>query len=178
MPQRYNPKRDSHALSARRVQLRALAIHDLQMLLGAEPELARAFRVLAKSANSRELRTFCREGVTYTRRRVIRIKQALKLLGAPVSGKHCYGLSGLIKDAKRVALRRQNAATDAALLGAIERISHFGLAIYTTIDRYLRGAGAPGARRILIPSTKEKRDAIGEMSRMTRNRLLPRLSEQ
>ena len=31
------------------------------------------------------------------------------------------------------------------------------------------------ARRILVPSTREKRDAIGEMNRMARKRLLPRV---
>jgi hypothetical protein len=82
-------------------------------------------------------------------------------------------LDGLIKDAKRAAARSKSAETDVAILAAIERISHFGLAIYTTIDRYLRMAGIPEARRLLVPSTKEKREAIGEMSRMARKRLLP-----
>src|SRR4051794_38929013 len=121
MSRSYSSKRGSHAQRARGMQLRALAIQDLQMLLGAEPNLAKAFRMLAKRADSRELRFFCREGVTYTRRRVIRIKRALELLDAPRTVRPCYGLSGLIKDAKRVALRRRNAASDAALLGAIER---------------------------------------------------------
>jgi ferritin-like metal-binding protein YciE len=84
-------------------------------------------------------------------------------------------LDGLIKDAKRAVATTKSAETDAAILAAVERISHFGLAAYTTIDRYLRLADIPEARRILVPSTKEKREAIGEMSRMARKRLLPRV---
>ena len=84
-------------------------------------------------------------------------------------------LDGLIKDARRAAARAKAAETDVVILAAIERISHFGLAIYTTIDRYLRLADVPDARRILVPSTKEKQEAIGEMSRMARKRLLPRV---
>jgi ferritin-like metal-binding protein YciE len=154
---------------------RALAVQDLQLLLGAEPHLANGFKALSRRARSDELRTFCREGVTYTLRRVDRIKKALKKLDVPLKPRRSSGLDGLIKDAKRSAARTKSAETDVAILAAIERISHFGLAIYTTIDRHLRLAGAPEARRLLAPSTKEKREAIGEMSRMARKRLLPRL---
>jgi hypothetical protein len=69
--------------------------------------------------------------------------------------------------------RSKSAETDVAVLAAIERISHFGLAIYTTIDQYLRLAGSLAVRRLLIPSTKEKREAIGEMSRMAGSDYFP-----
>jgi ferritin-like metal-binding protein YciE len=153
----------------------ALAVQDLQLLLGAEPHLAKAFGVLARRSKANELRTFCKEGVSYTVRRVGRIKEALRKLNAPLVPRPSLGWDGVIKDARRAAARTKSAGTDAAILAAIERISHFGLAAYTTIDRYLRLADAPEARRILVPSTKERREAIGEMSRMARKRLLPRV---
>lgn len=163
-------KKDKHRDAARR-----LAVQDLQLLLGAEPHLANGFKVLSKRARSDELRTFCKAGVTYTLRRVDRVKKALKKLDAPLEPKRSSGLDGLIRDAKRCAAKTKSAETDVAILAAIERISHFGLAIYTTINRHLRLAGTPEARRLLAPSTEEKREAIGEMSRMARKRLLPRL---
>jgi ferritin-like metal-binding protein YciE len=137
--------------------------------------LANGFKVLSKRARSEELRTFCKEGITYTLRRVDRITKALKKLDAPQESRRSSGLDCLIRDAKRSAARIKSAETDVAILAAIERISHFGLAIYTTIDRHLRLAGFPKARRLLAPSIKEKREAIGEMSRMARKCLLPRL---
>jgi ferritin-like metal-binding protein YciE len=155
--------------------VRALAVQDLQLLLGAEPHLAKAFRLLARRSKAAELRTLCKEGVSYTLRRVGRIKEALRKLDAPLVSRTSSGLDGLIRDAKRAAARTKSAEADLAILATIERISHFGLAIYTTIDRHLRLAGAPEARRILVPSAKEKREAIGEMSRIARKRLLPRL---
>jgi ferritin-like metal-binding protein YciE len=164
-------KKDKHEEA-----VRALAIQDLQLLLGAEPHLAKAFRGLSRRSQTDELRTFCKEGVAYTLRRVRRIQAALRKLDAPLVPRASSGLDGLIKDARRAAVRSKSAETDVAILAAIERISHFGLAIYTTIDRYLRLAGMPEARRILLPSTKEKREAIGEMSRMARKRLLPRVN--
>jgi hypothetical protein len=148
----------------------------LQLLLGAEPHLANGFKVLAKRAKSDELRTFCKEGVTYTLRRVDRIKKALRKLDAPLEPRRSSGLDGLIqgRQAGRCQDQERGRPTSPSS-AAIERISHFGLAIYTTIDRHLLLAGAPEARRLLVPSTKEKREAIGEMSRMASKRLLPRL---
>jgi ferritin-like metal-binding protein YciE len=166
-------KKDKH-----RDAVRALAVRDLQLLLGVEPHLASGFKALSKRARSTELRMFGKEGVTYTRRRVDRLKKALTKLNAPLLSRPSAGLDGLIKDAKRAAARTRSAETDVAILATIERISHFGLAAYTTIDRHLRLAGAPEARRLLVPSTKEKREAISEMSRMAQKHLLPRLQKQ
>jgi ferritin-like metal-binding protein YciE len=157
--------------------MRHLAVRDLQLLFGAEPNLARAFATLARRADNRKLRTFCKEGVTYTRRRVTRIKRALRLLSAPAKPISSLGLDGLVRDAQRAAGKQKGPLTDVALLATIERISHYGLAAYTTLDRYLRGAGAPEARRILSPCIKEKREAISEMSAMARRQLLPRLGK-
>jgi hypothetical protein len=155
---------------------RDLAVGDLQLLLAVEPHLAEAFRALAKRCENRELRTFCKEGVRYTLKRAP-AQDGVPGARRPAVPRASPGLGGLIKDAKRAAGRTRSTKTDIAILAAIERISHFGLAIYTTIDRYLRLASAPKARRALIPSTKEKREAIGEMSRMMRSRLLPRLRQ-
>jgi hypothetical protein len=150
-------KKDKH-----KETVRALVIQDLQLLLGAKPHLAKAFRGLSRRSQSDELRTFCKEGVTF--RRVRRIKAALGKLAGPLVSRPSSGLDGLINDAKRAAVGSKSAETDVANLAAIERISHFGLAIYMTIDRYLRLAGIPEARRILVPST------------MARKRLLPRVN--
>jgi ferritin-like metal-binding protein YciE len=84
-----------------------------------------------------------------------RIRKALRVLDAPSRAKRSSGLAKLISDAKRGSGRKKSPANDVALLGTIERISHFGLAIYTTIDRHLQKAGAPDARRALASCIKK-----------------------
>lgn len=157
--------------------LHELAITELQSLLGSESKLAHGFAVLAKNATSPTLKRFCREGVSYTRRRIIRLKGALKYLDAPLQLKPSKAMPGLIADALKASrsFSGDPAARDAAILTSVERISHYGLASYTSIDRYLRAIAATKVRRLLIPSTKEKRDAIGEMSRMARHKIVARL---
>jgi ferritin-like metal-binding protein YciE len=154
--------------------LRKLAIAELQSLLGSEPKLARGFAQLAKSSTSPTLKRFCRQGMTYTQRRVTRLKDALKSLDAPIKSKPSQSMPGLVADALKAgrSFPDDTSARDAVILTAIERISHYGLASYTSIDRFLRAIHATETRRVLIPSTKEKRDAIGEMSRMARHKII------
>src|ERR1700749_4024018 len=140
-------------------QLRGLAVKELQVLLAAEPQLAKAFGQLATAAKHPRLKTFCREGVQYTKRRTRRVRDALTALEAPASPRSSRGLAGLIADALATTRLTDRAERDCALLAAVERISHYGLGIYTSIDRYLRAIHAAEARHILVPSTKEKRDA-------------------
>jgi ferritin-like metal-binding protein YciE len=154
---------------------RALAIAELQRLLRSEPRLSAAWKILAKRATHPSLRRLCREGVTYTDRRTRRVRQALKVLNASIRPAPSSGMDGLIKDALRATRGNDPAARDTAMLGAIERISHDGLAVYTTVDRYLRGCGATEARKILTLSTKEKREAIAEESAMARKELIAKL---
>ena|ERR1700759_4825599 len=159
-------------MAERRDLIRELAVSELQCLLKAEPQLAEAFKTLSAKAHHPRLKTFCREGVTYTKRRVTRVKAALNALEAPQAAKPSTGLRGLIADAIRATRLQDRQQRDCAILAALERISHYGLGIYTSIDRYLRALGESKARRAIIPSTKEKRDAIGEASRMARRNLI------
>jgi hypothetical protein len=98
--------------------VRALAVQDLQLLLGAEPHRAKAFRVLSRRSKSDELRAICKEGVSYTLRRVGRIKEALTKLDAPLVSQPSSGLDGLIKDARRAAIKTKSAETDVAIRAA------------------------------------------------------------
>lgn len=104
--------------------------------------------------------------MTYTKRRVRRLEAASRALGLKPQRRRSAALPGLIADAFIAAGKASAEVRDAEILGAIEPISHYGLAVYTAIDRYLRGAQAINARKILAPSLKEKRDAIAEMKRM------------
>lgn len=166
--------------SKAKASLRHLAVNELQSLLGSEPKLARAFAKLAKQASSPALKTFCREGVEYTERRVQRIEQALALLEAPAKPRASAAMPGLIEDALAAgkSFGKDGQARDAAIMAAIERISHYGLASYAAIERFLGSVADAKVRRVLSPSTREKRDAIGEESRMARRTLLPAVKKR
>jgi ferritin-like metal-binding protein YciE len=153
-----------------------LAIRDMQQLLADEPQLQKTFAALRPRVQAGPLKTLCRDGVSYTRRRIQRLREALRILGAPAQPRPTKGLRGLLQDA-RAASQSPLPQRDALVLARIERISHYGLAAYTTIDRYLSKVRAPDvqtpqARRLLAASLHEKREAISDMSRMARKTIL------
>jgi ferritin-like metal-binding protein YciE len=110
------------------------------VLLSAEPKLAKAFGQFQKRAADPELKMFCKRGVTYTNRRVGRLKAGCRALGLKAQTKDSASLAGLKEDALGFAVGNSPHERDAAILAAIEPISHYGLAVYTSIDRYLRGS--------------------------------------
>lgn len=160
--------------------LRQLAVSELQSLLGSEPKLVRGFARLVKQATSPRLRKFCGEGVEYTECRVERLREALELLEAPVKPVASQAMPGLIADAVAAgkSSNGDREARDLAILTAIERISHYGLASYSSIDRFLRASGETKARRVLAPCIKEKREAIAEMGGMARGIFIPPLRQR
>jgi ferritin-like metal-binding protein YciE len=164
-------------MAKNRDALRQLAISEMRSLLGSEPKLAAGFARLAKLASSPVLRKFCREGVTYTEQRVERLRQALVYLKVPATVRQSKAMPGLIADALAAgkSLDGDRQRRDLAILTAIERISHYGLASYISIDRFLQFCLEGKARRVLASSIREKRDAIGEMSRMARKQFIPPL---
>ena len=91
--------------------LRELAVSELQTLLRSEPQLARAFKTLAAKAYHSRLKTFCREGVSYTNRRVARVRAALRALEAGQTSRPSAGLGGLIDDALRASRLRNRSGT-------------------------------------------------------------------
>jgi ferritin-like metal-binding protein YciE len=155
--------------------LRRLAVAELRRLLQSEPRLTAAWKVLARRATHPSLRRLCREGVTYTERRTRRVRDALKALEAPPRPAPSRGMDGLLADAKRAAATRDPRTRDVAMLAAIERISHDGLAVYAALDRMLRACREREARKILAPSLKEKREAVAEEAAMARDDVIPKL---
>jgi hypothetical protein len=80
-----------------------LAVDEMSVLLGAEPELAKAFGRLERRATARELKKFCKQGVTTTNRRVRRLKAAFRALGLKAEPQKSAALPGLIEDALAAA---------------------------------------------------------------------------
>jgi ferritin-like metal-binding protein YciE len=117
-----------------------LAVDQMAVLLGAEPELAKAFGRVERRAAEPKLKKFCKEGVTTTNRRVRRLKAAFRALGLKAEPAKPAALPGLIEDARAAARGTPAERRDAAILAAIEPVSHYGLALYTAIDRNLDGA--------------------------------------
>lgn len=83
-------------------------------------------------------------------------------------------MAGLIRHAQGVAGKSvPTELKDAALLAAVQKISHDGLADYRTALAYARAMNRRDIANILTLSHKEKKEAIAEMYDMAKHEIIP-----
>jgi len=155
--------------------LHDLFVSDLQYLYYADRQLQRAFPRLGKAAKSQSLQRLCREGVDYTAERLERLETIFEQLDISPRAKTSHGMKGLVEEAMEVAGkgRLTGGVRDAALLAAIQRISHYGIASYGTAAAYADAVGEKRAAKILAKSLKEKKEADEEMTQMAETEINP-----
>ncbi len=155
--------------------LRDLFVSDLQYLYYADRQLQKTFPRLGKAAKSKSLQRLCREGVDYTAERLERLETVFDQLDVSPRARTSHGMKGLLAEATEVAGKGGLASgvRDAALLAAIQRISHYGIASYGTAAAYADAVGEAQAAKILAKSLKEKKKADEEMTGMAEGEINP-----
>jgi ferritin-like metal-binding protein YciE len=155
--------------------LRDLFVSDLQYLYYADRQLQKVFPRLGKAAKAKSLQRLCREGVEYTAERLDRLETIFNHLKVSPRAKTSHGMKGLLEEATEVAGKAKLAGgvRDAALLSAIQRISHYGIASYGTAAAYADAVGEKRAAKILAKSLKEKKEADEEMTGMAEAEINP-----
>jgi ferritin-like metal-binding protein YciE len=155
--------------------LRDLFVSDLQYLYYADRQLQKTFPRLGKAAKSPSLQQLCREGVDYTAERLERLETIFNQLDISPRARTSHGMKGLLDEATEVAGKGRLASgvRDAALLAAIQRISHYGIASYGTAAAYADAVGEKRAAKILAKSLKEKKEADEEMTEMAESEINP-----
>jgi ferritin-like metal-binding protein YciE len=154
--------------------LHDLLVSDLQYLYYADKQLQKTFPKLARAATSDSLKQLCREGVDYTAERLERLEMVFEELDANPRAKTSHGMKGLIDEAQEVAQKDlASGVKDAALLAAIQRISHYGIASYGTAAAYADAVGERKAAKILAKSLREKKEADEEMTEMAETEINP-----
>lgn len=154
--------------------LRDLFVSDLQYLYYADRQLKKTFPKLGRAATANSLKRLCKEGVDYTAERLGRLEAVFEQLDISPRARTSHGMKGLLEEAEQVADKSLPAAVrDAALLAAIQRISHYGIASYGTAAAYADAVGEKRASKILAKSLREKKDADDEMTGMAEREINP-----
>lgn len=155
--------------------LRDLFVSDLQYLYYADKQLQKTFPKLGKAATSKSLKRLCQEGVDYTAERLERLEEVFGQLDVSPRARTSHGMKGLLDEAVEVAGKSKlpGGVRDAALLAAIQRISHYGIASYGTAAAYADAVGEKRAAKILAKSLKEKKEADEEMTGMAETEINP-----
>lgn len=118
-----------------------LLLEELQDIYDAEQQLARALPLMAEKAFSPDLKALFEEHLEQTKEHASRLETAFKKLKAPVRGKPCHAMRGIVVEAEELLEQEQKAdptVLDAALVGAAQKAEHYEIAAYGTIRTYAR----------------------------------------
>jgi len=142
--------------------LHDLLVDELKDLYHAENQLVKALPKMAKASSDPELKTAFTGHLAETKGHVERLAQALKILGAPVKGKTCHAMIGLVEEGgEAIEAKAPAAIRDANLIGAAQRVEHYEMAAYGTAKAFARALNE-GKVVALLQATLDEEAAANE----------------
>jgi len=147
--------------------MRQLYIDELRDLYNAETQLVKALPKMAKASSNSELRQGFEEHLRQTSEQVSRLEQIFEMLDEKPTGKKCLGMDGLVKEAaETIKEDYEDAAKDAAIIGAAQRIEHYEIAGYGTVRTFAQLLGEDVQVNLLEQTLEEERQADQELTQL------------
>lgn len=137
--------------------LQDLLVHELQDLYNAENQIMKALPKMARKASSKELREAFEEHLSQTEMQAQRIERALSLLDAPVRGRNCDGMQGIIEEGKK--LMEEDASEnvmDAGLIAAAQKVEHYEIAAYGSVKAWAELLGQDEITALMEETLEEE----------------------
>lgn len=140
--------------------LHGLFILKLQSLYDIEQELIKVLPKLAKNASHSDLKAAFTEHLKETKGQAQRLERAFKLLGEKVKKEKVEGIRGIAEDGSWVIKNvKDDAARDAALIGAAQYAEHYEMAGYGTACEWARLMGHDEVAELLEQNLAEEEAA-------------------
>jgi ferritin-like metal-binding protein YciE len=135
-----------------------LFVDSLKDLYDAEHQILDALPKMEQKASSMDLKKSFQEHEQVTRKQAQRLEKIFNTLGEKPSRKKSVGMEGLIKEGEQEMkeLRNDQAALDAALIGAAQKVEHYEIAGYGTVKTYARMLGMNQAADLLDQTLSEE----------------------
>jgi ferritin-like metal-binding protein YciE len=145
--------------------LEQLLVHELQDLYNAENQLLKALPKMAKRAGSQELREALEEHLGQTEMQAQRLERALSLLDAPVKGRHCDGMQGIIDEGRKLMEEDPSEdVLDAGLIASAQKVEHYEIAAYGSVKAWAELLGQDEITSLLEETLQEEESADRKLS--------------
>ncbi len=155
------------------INLRDVYVEQLKDLYNAEQQLVKALPKMAKAATSPELAQGFEEHLEQTKGHVNRLEEIFEKLDEKPSGKKCKAMEGLIKEgSETIEEDASDAAKDALLIAAAQRVEHYEMAGYGSVSAYAKLLGEKAVLKLLQATLAEEKatdEALSELAESTIN---------
>ena len=139
--------------------LRELFLDELADLYSAEKQLLKALPKMAKAASSDDLRQAFEEHLTQTEEHVSRLEQVFEAFDKPAKAKTCKAMQGLVEEGDEVIKDyKGEAACDAALICAAQKVEHYEIASYGTLCTWAEVLEVGEALDLLQQTLEEEKE--------------------
>lgn len=147
--------------------LQELLVHELQDLYNAENQIMKALPKMARRATSMPLRKAFEAHLAQTEMQAQRLERALTLLDAPVRGRHCDGMQGIIDEGKKLMEEDANEdVMDAGLIAAAQKVEHYEIASYGSVKAWAELLGHEEVTALLQETLSEEESADRKLSQL------------
>lgn len=151
-----------------------LLVHQLRDLYSAERQILRAWPLLGARSSARSLRLSLQLHRDDTTRHVVRLEQALELLGAEPLGVHCIGMERLLTEALGNAAEESDPAIrDALILGDCQRVEGYEMAVYSSARVFAESLGLSEIVTLLERTLTEEEVADAILTEIERREVRP-----
>jgi ferritin-like metal-binding protein YciE len=140
--------------------LEKLFVDQLKDVYDAEHQLVDALGKMEEGASSPQLKRAFAEHRKQTQRQVQRLEQVFAGLGEKPERKTCKGMKGLVGEGEEILeAKGDEAAIDAGLIGAAQKVEHYEMATYGTLRTFARQLGRSQEARLLQQILDEESQA-------------------
>jgi ferritin-like metal-binding protein YciE len=144
-----------------------LLLEELRDIYHAEKQLVRALPKMAKKAKSDELRQAFEHHLEETKGQVERLDQVFQQLASRSSGKRCEAMEGLIEEAKEMMEEISTPEVlDAAMIAAAQKVEHYEIASYGSVQALAEALGHTEAARLLEDTLNEEKSADQKLNQI------------
>ncbi|MGE5274503.1 MAG: DUF892 family protein [Verrucomicrobiota bacterium] len=142
-------------------------------LYSAERQLVEALPKVVAAARSEALRSALDEHLRQTRNHVARLEEVFQSIRPSVPEEHCKGMEGLLAEGEKIVRADgDDAARDAALIAAAQRVEHYEIAGYGTAKTLADQLGYDRAETLLGDTLDEEAHADALLTKIATGGLL------
>lgn len=140
----------------------------------AENQLTKALPKMAKKASTPELKDAFTLHLEETKVHVERMARVAQLLGFKPTGKVCAAMKGLVEEGSEVLEEDgKNAAIDAALIAAAQRVEHYEMAAYGVMKTLAGVLGHDDVVALLGETLEEEKAADAKLTKVAEQNVYP-----
>lgn len=147
--------------------LRKLLQDQVADIYYAEKKLIPALKKMAKQASNEDLSEAFADHHEETLGHVARLEEVFAALDMPVKGKKCDAIDGILQEATGMMEEfADDAALDAALVGAAQKVEHYEIASYGSMVAWAEQLGLEDVAGLLNETLEEERSADEKLTEL------------